>query len=332
MLPVFVGLLLLGIPSPTEAAIILNEFMARNTKTNRDDLGLYSDWVELYNNSASPASAAGYYLTDATSQPTKWRIPSVPAATIPGGGHLVIWVDGTHTPNPAHPLHASFKMNGTDGETIALYSSAGTTITGQVIHYGQQAPDVSYGRTTVGGSIWGPFKTATPGARNQGYVAPPASLAGIVFINEWLTSNTTGIRDLSGKREDWFELYNARSNPLDLGGYYLTDDLTRPTRWRIPAGNVIGPFGFALFWADKDPEEGPTHADFKLNDSTGAIGMYKDSNTPINTITYGRQRANISQGRLPDGAPPPFRSFSTPTPGESNVPRPTRAQSWESYR
>jgi len=323
----------LGKSSRAQAAVLINEFMANNTRTLRDDNGKYSDWVELFNWSPSAANIGGYYMSDTSSEPMKWRIPT--GTTIATGDFLLIWCDGTTIPKPLKPLHASFKMNATDGELIALYAPDGAT-TVSYKYYGQQAPDISYGRITDANSEWVPFLVPSPRRQNISgqYFAPPP-LAGKLFLNEWLTSNTSGIKAPNGKHEDWFELYNAWDKPIDLGDYFLTDDLLKLTQWKIPKGNVIGPKGFALFWAIGKKASGFTEADFKLGDQSGVIRLSEKLDLSlIDQVDYGRQRANISQGRLPDGAPPPpagFPFLSRQTPRSSNYP-PSGARRWERYR
>ena len=44
--------------------IVINEFMADNTRTLQDKDGEYSDWIEIYNGGTSAADLAGWYLTD----------------------------------------------------------------------------------------------------------------------------------------------------------------------------------------------------------------------------------------------------------------------------
>ncbi|MCX8038010.1 MAG: lamin tail domain-containing protein [Candidatus Sumerlaeia bacterium] len=326
------GMLLLGAVGRAPAVVLINEFMAVNTVTITDETGRFSDWIELYNGAPTPVDLSGYYMTDVTSEPRKWRIPA--GITIAGYGYLLIWANGTSPANPSLPLHASFRLSGEDGEAIALYAADGAT-TVDVIRFGQQAANVSYGRRIDGYHLWGPFKKSTPRAQNAlgGYTPPPARLAGILFINEWLTSNTTGIRDETGKREDWFEIYNNSDVPIDLGGYYLTDKPLQPTKFTIPPANVIGPKGVAFFWADDDVRQGPTHVNFRLSDTGETIAIHEKSDAAlIDQITFGKQTANVSQGRMPDGAAAPFVFFSTPTPRALNQPPPTSVGRWEWYR
>ncbi|MHC4146403.1 MAG: Calx-beta domain-containing protein, partial [Planctomycetota bacterium] len=55
-----------------------------------------------------------------------------------------------------------------------------------------------------------------------------------VVINEFMASNDSNLQDpCDGTYPDWIELYNGGPIPLDLGGLYLTDKLSEPTRWEI---------------------------------------------------------------------------------------------------
>jgi hypothetical protein len=148
-----------------------------------------------------------------------------------------------------------------------------------------------------------------------GYVRPP------LYINEFLASNQTTNQDEWGDYDDWVEIYNAGTDTVYLGGRYLTDDLDQPTRFALP-DTLIPPGGFLLVWCDGEPTEGPLHANFRLSAAGEQIGIFDSDlhgNVPLDTLTYGPQTADISYGRLPDGADN-WVFFDQPTPGESNGP------------
>ena len=62
-----------------------------------------------------------------------------------------------------------------------------------------------------------------------------------LFINEFMASNVSTYPDVVDAIEypDWLEIYNDGSDPVDIGAYYLTDNLDQPTKWRIPEGVII---------------------------------------------------------------------------------------------
>ena len=148
-----------------------------------------------------------------------------------------------------------------------------------------------------------------------GYDGPP------LFVNEFLADNEDGIVDEAGEHEDWVELWNAGEEPVDLSGMYLTDDLAEPTKWRIPEGTVIEPGGFLLFWCDDDEDQGPLHTNFKLSKKGEEIGLFdtdENGNMQVDARVFGKQRTDVSEGRLPDGGAE-WSHFSPPTPERTNA-------------
>ena len=143
-----------------------------------------------------------------------------------------------------------------------------------------------------------------------------------IYINEFQASNTF-IQDEFGEADDWVELYNAGNAPINIGGWYVTDDLTDLTAWQIPAtdptSTTIPAQGFIILWFDKNPEQGVLHVDAKLSGSGEEIGLVApDGLTVIDAYTYGEQNANVSEGRTTDGAAT-WTFFSEESPGETNA-------------
>jgi hypothetical protein len=60
------------------------------------------------------------------------------------------------------------------------------------------------------------------------------------------------------------------------------------------------------------------HVPFKLDRTGESIGLYAPNGSLIDSVTFGTQTNNVSQGRYPDGAAE-FRFFTKPTPDASNV-------------
>ncbi len=148
------------------------------------------------------------------------------------------------------------------------------------------------------------------------------STFGQLYINECMADNASTIADEQGSFEDWIEIYNAGTNPVDIGGYFLSDDETDLTLWQIPTTNstltTIPAGDFLLLWADKDPQEGELHLDFKLSSSGESITLTNpDGLTVIDQIIFGNQSTNISYGRILNGGPD-FQNFISTTPGSSN--------------
>ncbi|MFT4664171.1 MAG: hypothetical protein ACI8YQ_001850 [Polaribacter sp.] len=148
------------------------------------------------------------------------------------------------------------------------------------------------------------------------------TLAQSIFINEILASNSNTNTDEFGESDDWVELYNATSNPIDIGGMYLTDDLGNLVKYYIPptqaSQTTIPAMGYLLVWCDNQSNQGAMHTTFKLSASGESFALVdSDGTTVIDSYTYGIMSANVSIGREQDGQTP-WVFFSGPTPDDSN--------------
>ena len=56
-----------------------------------------------------------------------------------------------------------------------------------------------------------------------------------IVINEICPSNVNTIQNSNGDYDDWIELYNAGGSSVNLQGYGLTDDITKPFRFTFPS-------------------------------------------------------------------------------------------------
>ena len=143
-----------------------------------------------------------------------------------------------------------------------------------------------------------------------------------IYINEYLASNDACCTDENGEYDDFIEIYNGGSASVDIGGMYITDDLSKTTEWQIPItapdSTTIDPGGFLVLWADKESEQGILHVEIKLSGDGEQIGLYaSDGSTVVDTLTFDAQTADVSQGRNPDGSET-WATLTTPTPGTTN--------------
>lgn len=149
-------------------------------------------------------------------------------------------------------------------------------------------------------------------------VAPPTATSP-VRISELLAKNANGIRDENNELEDWLELENTGSAPVDLSGAFLTDTLALPTRWRIPLGTIVAPGATLLVWCDDEVGEGPLHANFKLSGSGETIALFAtDGVTLLDSVTFGPQVDDVSTGRIRGVASATWVTLPQPTPRAPN--------------
>ncbi len=157
---------------------------------------------------------------------------------------------------------------------------------------------------------------------NSGLLAPQP-----VVINEWLADNVgpAGYPDPADQKfQDWIELFNPNSSSVNLSGYTLTDDLSKPAKWMLPTNTVIAARGFLLVLADDETAQNGTdtnghlHAAFKLSADGEALGLFSPSGVLQHALTFGAQLGNVSQGLFPDGDTNTVYGMPLWTPGASN--------------
>jgi regulation of enolase protein 1 (concanavalin A-like superfamily) len=141
-----------------------------------------------------------------------------------------------------------------------------------------------------------------------------------IVINEWMAGNNVLTDPSDTVPHDWFELYNPNDALVDLSGYYLTDNLANKTKWQIPPRTSIGPFGFLLVWADGGlvGSDHDLHANFRLAKSGATIALLSPVGDLVDSVSFGPQFSNVSQGRWPDGGPEVV-FLTAPSPAAPNI-------------
>jgi len=103
---------------------------------------------------------------------------------------------------------------------------------------------------------------------------------------------------------------------MNLGGYFLTDNLNNPSKWMFPDVEISGE-GHLLIWTDDDVDDGYLHTNFKLSASGESISLFDPNLNLVDHIDFEEQTSDISYGRSPDGINN-WQLFETPTPGDFN--------------
>ncbi|MBU0475770.1 MAG: CotH kinase family protein [Bacteroidetes bacterium] len=146
-----------------------------------------------------------------------------------------------------------------------------------------------------------------------------------LFINEFMASNVTSTPEIVDfdAYSDWIEIYNDSTSSINIGGYYLTDNLGNPTKWRIPDGTIIASKGFLMFWADgfdSSPSAGSNyyHTNFSLSKDGEELGLFSPEQIMIDSVIFGIQISDVSFGRNPNSGND-WNYFGEPTPNKSNL-------------
>ncbi|HUF62975.1 MAG TPA: lamin tail domain-containing protein [Verrucomicrobiales bacterium] len=237
------------------------------------------DFVEIWNRSSAAAHLGGWTLAVRGEEP------------VPLGEDLTL--------GPSEMAAIEIPLAGSWGE-VSVRDDSGAIVDG--IRYGVQAEGFSFGRTAEGWALCSP----TPGAENAAAaMAPLASLR----INEWLANPSPGA-------DDWIELVNSNESlPVSLKGLHAR---AGGEVFQIMAPSAVGPGGFARLYCDR----GARRADallFQLPAAGASLALSDGAGVEFDSVTYGLQAEEISEGRLPD-ASGEIVPLKYPSPGISNQP------------
>lgn len=128
-------------------------------------------------------------------------------------------------------------------------------------------------------------------------------------ISEFVAVNNDGIMDEDGDREDWIEIWNTSGVAGDLGGWYLTDDPTIPTKWELPAIEMTSGGYLVVFASGKDRADvaGDPHTNFRLQQEAGGyLALVKPDGVTIASefTDYPEQSKDIAYGVGIEGETP----------------------------
>ena len=190
------------------------------------------------------------------------------------------------------------------GETITLSTALGTPIFS--VTYDDTAPwpiaADGYGFSLVPGSL-GASQAPDDGSRWRASTSlggspgtdDPAPALPAVVINEILThpgraGDTTGSwpSAVGYPDTDAIELWTLSSSPADISGWFLTDDVNAPRKFRIPDGTMLASGGFVTFnETDFNPTPG-TNLSFSLSSLGESVYLFSaDTNGNLTGYSHG---------------------------------------------
>ncbi|MEO0468067.1 MAG: lamin tail domain-containing protein [Bacteroidota bacterium] len=154
------------------ADVVIHEMMADNETILADSDGDFHDWIELFNDSSVAISLDGWYLTDDSTDLTKWTFPS---QSIGAGQYLIVFASGKSPTSLDGGLHTNFKLN-RKGGYLALVRPDGITKAFEIADYPTQQTDQSYGlpqdALPATENLY-PLATPTPNAANTTSLVAP---------------------------------------------------------------------------------------------------------------------------------------------------------------
>ena len=224
-------------------------------------------------------------------------------------------------------------------QTVELRSSVSGVFDATVMH-----DDGLHNDGAAGDGLYGGFFTAADSFRIMRYyvhasdtsgtvqVSPPEAEhqcysfrvgrgepAGPIHINELMADNETTQLNEFGIYPDWFELYNAGTNTVDLSGYTITDNFDIPAKWTVPMGTTLAAGAHLLIWADGNSVTNTLALDtnFKLGKGGDELALFNPKGVLLDAVVFDEMSEDFSLGVWPDGGSTLY-DMAVPTPGTTN--------------
>ena len=205
---------------PNPGAVVINEVLAHSHADS-------ADWIELHNTTNTAIDISGWFLSDSSSDLTKYQIAS--GTVIPPNGYIVFYED-MHFDNTSAPgSNKSFSLS-ENGESLYLSSAESNVLTGyrQVEDFGGSQTGVSFGRyykASTGNYNFIAMSENTPGSANSYPKVGPIVINEIMYNPSWPVGGS-----YTNDQYEYIELHNISNEPVALYDF----DKVQP--WRFTDG------------------------------------------------------------------------------------------------
>ncbi len=149
--------------------------------------------------------------------------------------------------------------------------------------------------------------------------------SGGLVLNEIMADNFASVTN-GGATPDWIELFNNTTQPIDLGGMSLSDNVLNPNKYMFPSNTVIAAQGYLTVWCDDATNAPGLHTGFGLDkDGQTVVLLTAGTNgyTVADSVTFGLQVPDYTIGRITNGTG--GWQLNIPTFGAPNQPQPVAA-------
>ncbi|MHC4558030.1 MAG: lamin tail domain-containing protein [Planctomycetota bacterium] len=143
---------------------------------------------------------------------------------------------------------------------------------------------------------------------------------GSVKINELLAHS-------HASAPDWIELHNTTGNPINIGGWFLSDSKDNLMKYEIAEGITIDPCGYIVFYQDThfgNPNEPGCIEPFALSENGETLYLHSGQDGELTGYSeeenFGASETGVSFGRYGKSTGTyNFASMSQNTPGLANA-------------
>lgn len=284
--------------------LYINEIVASNSYSFKDNDGEYSDYIEIFNDNDYDVNLLNYRLTDSLYEANKWVFPDI---TINSKEYLVIFASGKNKCDKKDKCHTNFKLSSV-GETVSLIDSTGNIISRVAFENLLNDYSLSYVKNKY------IVTKPTPGKENdENEIKRNDSSKYRIIINEYLSHNKGSNYSSNGGYYDWVELYNM-GDDISLAGLSLSDDSKNLNKYMLP-DQVIKKGEYLVIYLNGGIRvEGAISANFKLSDEDEKLILSANGKI-VDEVKIIKLDKNESYGKYDDE----WFVFNTPTPGKENT-------------
>lgn len=295
--------------------IIITEVMTSNSSALSDEDGDFPDWIELKNISDQPVSLGGYLLSDSVTKDKFFPLPNV---TLEAGAYTVIYASGKSRSTAGENIHTSFKLS-SSGETLYLLDDMSNLL--DMVEIPSMGSNYSYARNLTTNE-WTVTDKYTPGYPNEEQYYDQLRQINVadnsaLIINEICASNKTILADEDGDYSDWVEIYNSGSEAINLNGYALSDNSSKPFKWTFPDITIQPGEYMVVFCSGKSRTSGEyLHTSFSLGSEKSEVLLTAPNGTILDWVTYDLIPHDSTYGRNESNE---WQTFAQGTPGYANT-------------
>lgn len=291
--------------------VVIRRVMTSNPQVCYPVEGEYYDWIELQNISDHPVDLRGFKLTDTGDLRDALVLDEHALAP---NDTLILYCDDRPEGYAGDALFTGFKLP-SDGKLLMLADPAQRVNAVNV-------PPMRKGFVYLRDPETGEYAVRAYGEMSDSEKAERAQAEGFdpndLMISEIMPMNRSILADEDGDFSDWIEIYNPKSDPVNLEGWALTDDDVKRAKWLFPA-RIIKPGEYLIVFADRKDRRDPAgqlHANFRLSAQGETIRLSNPEGEVVSQLSYDQAEADRSLCRLMDGSVANDRS---PSPGGKNL-------------
>lgn len=263
---------------------------------NPPAFGVYSgdelEFLELKNISGSPLDLSGLTFTAGITF-------TFPSGTTLGAGQFFLLGRNAAALAAKYPglivngIYTGKLDNG--GETVRLSTPTGATVLEVTYDDGPPWPVTADGlgwSLVLDDAVAGTYRPSTAAGGSPG-ADDPASTTPAIVINEVLAHTDPPLSDA-------IELYNPTANPVNISGWFLSDDPAVPKKYRVPNGVIMPPGGYQAFFEAQFNVGATAFALSSLGDTVYLFAGDGNGNLTgyVHAAPFGATANGVSLGRV----------------------------------